>query len=619
MHRTEPDHSATGYPPGIPFIIGNEGCERFSFYGMRAILKIYILGLVINYGGLVGAEAEARANEVYHLFKAAVYAFPMVGALLADRFAGKYATILWLSAVYCLGHVALAVFESPQVQLDLFGAVLLEPWDGLMLGLGLIAIGSGGIKPCVSAHVGDQFGRGNWEKLPSIYNAFYFIINFGSFFATLLIPLIRGDLVIDPETGHYHYTRSVAWAFGIPGILMGLATLFFWGGRGRFVHIPPRPGGTLGLLDVLSGTGLFLVFGYPVFFAEMFPTAWWADLLITLGFLAAALALFAARARRQLDPGGFLVPLLAGLFPRLFGPLPPASAATKRSPQTSSQFFANILDRFGPDAVDSTRAVLSVLGVFAMVSLFWALFDQHSSTWITQARDMDRVLALSPAGWITAGAVTGLLFSSFALYFKTRRARRLGAVVLFLTFGAAVAWAGLEAGSLKLGESQIPALNPLMVMLLIPLTQKVLYPTLARLGYEPTPLRRMTVGLYLAAASFVVVAVLQRAIDATPPGEAGVHVAWQIVPYLLITISEVMVSITGLEFGYSQAPKRMKSVIMGFWLLTVSFGNLLAGKVLGHIRLELFDFFLLFAGLMTVAGLAFQAIAARYRYRDVTQ
>ena len=254
-----------------------------------------------------------------------------------------------------------------------------------------------------------------------------------------------------------------------------------------------------------------------------------------------------------------------------------------------------------------------------MVSLFWALFDQHSSTWITQARDMDRVLALSPSGWIAAGAVTGLLFAAFALYLKTPSARRVGALLLFLGFGSAVSWAGLEAGTLTLGESQIPALNPLMVMLLIPLTQKVLYPGLSRLGFEPTPLRRMTIGLYLAAASFVVVAILQRAIDETPAGEPGVHVAWQILPYLLITVSEVMVSITGLEFGYSQAPKRMKSVIMGFWLLTVSFGNLLAGKVLGHIRLELFDFFLLFSGLMAVAGVAFQLIAARYRYRDVTQ
>jgi POT family proton-dependent oligopeptide transporter len=615
MHRTEPDHETTAYPSGISFIIGNEGCERFSFYGMRAILKIYILGLVVNHAGLVGVEAEARANEVYHLFKAAVYAFPMVGALLADRLAGKYATILWLSVVYCLGHLALAVFESPEVQRQLFGTVLLSPWDGLMLGLGLIAIGSGGIKPCVSAHVGDQFGRRNWDKLSSIYNAFYFIINFGSFFATLIIPVIRGELVIDPETGYYAYTGSVGWAFGVPGILMGLATIFFWGGRRRFVHVPARPGGLLGLLDVLAGTALFLVFAYPVFFSEMLPTTWWGDAAIVAACLLTALALLAVRARRELDAGGFLVPVLAGLFPRLLGPVTRPHAVEP----TDSRFLGNIRARFGDDSADSTRAVLRVLGVFAMVSLFWALFDQHSSTWITQARDMDRVLDLSTAGWVATGAVTGLLFSAFALYLKRPFARRVVAALVFVAVGGGVALGGLSAGQVTLGESQIPALNPLMVMLLIPFTQKVLYPALARVGFEPHPLRRMTVGLYLAAASFLVIAAIQHAMDGRAPGAAGVPVAWQILPYLLITISEVMVSITGLEFGYSQAPKRMKSVIMGFWLLTVSAGNLFAGKVLGRIHLELFDFFLLFGGLMAIAGLAFHAIAARYRYRDVTQ
>jgi dipeptide/tripeptide permease len=210
-HRTEPDHSLKSYPPGIPFIIGNEGCERFSFYGMRAILKIYILGLVINYGGLVGAAAEARANEVYHLFKAAVYAFPMIGALLADRLAGKYATILWLSVVYCLGHLCLALMDMP----GWFLQATLEPRGWLLAGLGLIAVGAGGIKPCVSAHVGDQFGRSNSHLLERVFGWFYFAINFGSFFSTLLTPWLLE-----------HY--GAGWAFGVPGILMAVATLVFW-------------------------------------------------------------------------------------------------------------------------------------------------------------------------------------------------------------------------------------------------------------------------------------------------------------------------------------------------------------------------------------------------------
>ncbi len=606
-HRTEPDHTLTSYPPGIPYIIGNEGCERFSFYGMRAILKIYILGLVLSHGGLVGKEAEAQANEVYHLFKAAVYAFPMIGALLADRLIGKYHTILWLSIVYCLGHLALAVFESSEVQLSLFGAVILDPWDGMMLGLGLIAVGSGGIKPCVSAHVGDQFGRGNWSKLQNIYNAFYFIINFGSFFATLLIPMVRGELIVDRLTGHYSYTNSVAWAFGIPGILMGLATIFFWAGRHRFVHIPARPGGLVGLLDVLAGTALFMVFGYPAFFSSIFPTSAAVDALIAVAFFGAFLMLFVLRQKRALDQGGFLVSLLTGFAPRLFGVA-----------KSSGGFWARIRTRFGDDAVDSTRAVLNVGGVFVMVMFFWALFDQHSSTWITQSRDMDRVLDLPLVGWIGTGIVTGALFAAFALYLKDPKLRRIIALAIFVATATGITIAGAGFGKVTLGESQIPALNPLLVMLLIPLTQKVVYPWLERIGFTPHPLRRMTVGMYLAALSFVAVAIIQAAMDAGGK-ESPVHVAWQIVPYVIITMSEVMVSITGLEFGYSQAPKRMKSVIMGCWLLTVSFGNLLAAKTLGKLDLSLFEFFALFSVLMAGAGLAFHWISSRYKYRAVTQ
>ena len=97
---------------------------------------------------------EAEATERVHLFNSAVYFTPFLGALLADVFVGKYRTIIWLSLVYCLGHAALAC-------MGVFGN---SPW-WLMAGLGLIALGSGGIKPCVSAHVGDQFGARNGHLL----------------------------------------------------------------------------------------------------------------------------------------------------------------------------------------------------------------------------------------------------------------------------------------------------------------------------------------------------------------------------------------------------------------------------------------------------------------------
>jgi len=287
--KTEPDHEATGYPRGVPYIIGNEGCERFSFYGMKAILYVYIIGLYLQINGLDYATASREATAATHFFVAGVYFVPLIGGIIADRLLGKYMTIMSLSVVYCLGHLALAIFENSTWQQNMFGQVFVNPIDGLYIGLFLICLGSGGIKPCVSAHVGDQFGKSNWNKLDKIFNAFYFIINFGSTFATLIIPVIRGNLIwkvgdttapiqelettLNLTVEQIHttgtfmgYDGSVGLAFGIPGILMGLATIAFWMGRKVFIHVPAKPGGKLGLMDALSGTSLFMVIAWPIFF-----------------------------------------------------------------------------------------------------------------------------------------------------------------------------------------------------------------------------------------------------------------------------------------------------------------------------------------------------------------
>ncbi len=248
-------------------------------------------------------DAEIAAEFLVHDFFAWVYAFPLLGALVADRLLGKYRTILWLSILYCVGDLALAVFEDPSWQGAWFGKVYVDPLDGLWTGLFLIAVGSGGIKPCVSAHVGDQFGRANWGLLKKVYNAFYFIINFGSFFASLFIPLIGGHQEVDPLTGHIGYSGSVAWAFGIPGILMGRATIAFWSGRHRFLHIPPTLPPRVGLVDVLAGTSLFADLAYPIFFASSLWTL--TNLIVLVVGLALFVALFRLRQRLAPDDGFF--------------------------------------------------------------------------------------------------------------------------------------------------------------------------------------------------------------------------------------------------------------------------------------------------------------------------
>jgi len=198
-------------PRGIPYIIANEAAERFSFYGMKGILVIFMTQYLFLTSGETNISEES-AKGYFHLFTSAVYFFPIFGALISDIFLGKYKTIIFFSLVYCLGHFVLAIDPSKL---------------GLSIGLTFIAIGSGGIKPCVSAHLGDQFSITNSFLINKAYSWFYIAINLGAFTSTLAIPYLLK-----------HYSPSIA--FGIPGIFMLLATLFFWAGKYKFIHIKPN-------------------------------------------------------------------------------------------------------------------------------------------------------------------------------------------------------------------------------------------------------------------------------------------------------------------------------------------------------------------------------------------
>ena len=231
-------------PRGIPYIIGNEAAERFSFYGMRAILVVFMTQYLMDAGGAVDVMAADEAKGWYHLFVSAVYLTPLLGALLSDGLLGKYRTIILLSVVYTLGHFALALDDTR---------------FGLAIGLGLIAIGAGGIKPCVSAHVGDQFGATNCHLLPRVFGWFYFSINLGAFVSSLLTPWLLNN-----------YGAPVA--FAVPGVLMLLATLTFRAGRYKFVHI--RPGGLHFIRETFSKDGINAIAKLSILY--LFVAMFWA-------------------------------------------------------------------------------------------------------------------------------------------------------------------------------------------------------------------------------------------------------------------------------------------------------------------------------------------------------
>ena len=459
--------STDRWPPQVKFIIGNEACERYSFYGMKGILAGYITGEVVR-GGL--GLTKDTATVWIHLFIMANYFMPLLGAYISDRLWGRYKTILWISLFYCVGHGVLALS-------DLTSDVQSRAWM-LWAGLALIAFGAGGIKPCVSAFMGDQFPAGQTRLYQKAYAAFYFSINFGSFFSFLTIPYIAK---------HHGY----GWAFGIPGVLMGIATLIFWSGRHRYIKAPP-----------------------------------------------------ASETRS------------AGFFPVLW------EALTHRQPGRG--FWDGARGRFSAEEVGAAQSVLPVLSIFALIPPFWAMFDQHSSTWILQAEQM---------------------------------------VPLQIS------------AKYSIGGEEMQSLNPLLVMLLVPLLTGVVYPLCGRLI---TPLRRIGLGMVIAATSYVVVAWIQQRIA----GGEKLSVLWQALPYVILTTAEVLVSTTGLEFAYTQAAKSMKSIIMSFWLLTVAAGNGLVALItqLGgsgsHDASVTPGRFLMYALFTFAVSGAFLIVAMLYRYRD---
>jgi POT family proton-dependent oligopeptide transporter len=374
-----------------------------------------------------------EATEILHLFGTAVYLLPLLGGWIADRWLGRYWTILIISLFYCLGHGTLAATEGSRA--------------GLFAGLTLIAIGAGGIKPCVSAFVGDQFRADQEHLLTKVYGWFYWAINLGAAAAFFIIPQVRADV-------------GYAWAFGIPGIAMGLATLIFWLGRKSYIRQPP----------------------------------------------------------------------------------------SREAPRSESEK--------GQDR----RTLWRIGVVFLPVPMFWALFNQVNSNWVLQGRKMTPYHALNGETMQGAGAV--------------------------------------------------------LVMIWTPILTLVLYPLAERLGWRPTALRRMAAGMFLGALAFVVSGLIQGRMD----GGQTVSILWQLAPYVVLEAGEVLLSATGLEFAFEQAPARLKSVVMSMWLMTISAGHFLIAvftainehfiKARGAAQIYIYA-----AMLLVVAGI-FAFCASRFRGRE---
>ena len=457
-----------GYPKAIFFIIGNEFCERFSYYGMKAILPVYLTAWL--------SFSEDKATSIIHSFNFLCYFFTLFGGILSDTLLGKFKTIVLLSLVYCAGSAVLALTALPSGGGGTDARDQAPSSAGMFIGLLLVAVGTGGIKPCVASFGGDQFDPVRQvRQLASFFALFYFSINAGSVLSMFLTPILRQDVHCFGQDSCYPL------AFGLPAALMLVATLVFVGGTSFYRRVETRGNAVLQVIGaLLTATG--------------------------------------NRVRYA----------LARLFGRGGGP--PITITTWYD-------YARVEGAYGPEFLLQVRQIMQIIKIFSPITVFWALFDQQGSRWTYQAMLMDTCLG-----------TTGMTIK----------------------------------------PEQMQLTNAVLILVLIPVFNRLLYPGLAGAGVPLGPLRRMGLGMLLASLSFCLAAALQFAIDrgsSLGPDPLNpnnrvcivgcVHVLWQLPQYVLITMAEIMTSITGLEFAYAEAPSSLKSFCQAAWLLSVAFGNLL--------------------------------------------
>uniref|UniRef100_A0A0D6R7Q4 Major facilitator superfamily (MFS) profile domain-containing protein n=1 Tax=Araucaria cunninghamii TaxID=56994 RepID=A0A0D6R7Q4_ARACU len=505
------------FPSSMKFIFWNEFCERFSFYGLKAILALFLadrLGL-----------SELKATEMLHVFTMACYATPVLGAVISDTLLGKYRTILSLSLLYALGNWVMSVSAIPDLD-PVTKRASTHAIMGSAAGLMLIAMGTGGIKPCVAAFGGDQIefsmphGHVKERLRMVFFSVFYFAINVGAFLSMIITPLLRANV-------------SYAAAFGMPSVLMVVSVLIFWAGRGKYVHR-----GAVG--SVFSTVGKVVVdavrlrkgdFGYQR------GDSHWLD---------------------------------------------PAKVANTEHD------------------VEDVKALLRVIVFLLPAPMFGCLYGQKASVWVFQARQMN-------------GRVSWL-------------------------------------GDIIIRPDQMQALDPFLILFFIPLSSQVIYPFFEKHGMGLKLMKRMILGMFLCCLAIFTSGLVQLAIDrqatsgsigsysnAFPTSEPAisiyngvfntinangtthqVSILWQVPQYAIITAAEVLFSITGLEFAYSQAPVSMKSVVQAVWLLTSAAGDMVTISLVGIIgdKLTKANRSFLFVGVGLIAMLFMIWISSYLKYKE---
>lgn len=471
-----PNDTFFGHPRGLSTLFFTEMWERFSYYGMRAILILYLTEQTVGANPGLGFDA-ATAGAIYGLYTGLVYLLALPGGWLADNLWGQRKSVYVGGWIIAAGHFSMAV-----------------PVDALFfIGLFLITIGTGLLKPNVSAVVADLYPEGGARR-DAGFSIFYMGINLGAILGPLACSFLG-------ETYNYHLGFSLAGIGMVLGLVQYRVGLVHMGDAGvlrsdRSVEDRARLERTFFTVSALAIAGV-IAFG----------------VLIGQGALDVELPQIA-------DVLGSGVLVLVAVY------------------------FAAIIFFGGHDAAE-TKRVLVIVWLFIFSAFFWSGFEQAGSSLNLFARDLtDRTLGSFevPAGFLQS-------VNSFFI------------VLLAPVFGSFWIWLGRRNAN-----PSIPA----------------------KFGW----------GLLGLAMGFFVLA--WGAANATP--ENGAAMSWLIVCSFFHTCGELALSPVGLSAMTKLAPARRVSQMMGLWFVSISLGNIIAGRIAGG--LEAMDPSSLFRTVALIVGSA---------------
>uniref|UniRef100_A0A8C3A0X8 Solute carrier family 15 member 1b n=1 Tax=Cyclopterus lumpus TaxID=8103 RepID=A0A8C3A0X8_CYCLU len=629
-----------GFPISIFFIVVNEFCERFSYYGMRAVLVLYFKYFL--------QWDDDLSTTIYHTFVALCYLTPILGAIVADSWLGKFKTIVYLSIVYTLGQVVLAVSAIH----DISDANRDGTPDNMtlhvalsMLGLLLIALGTGGIKPCVAAFGGDQFQDHQEKQRSTFFSIFYLSINAGSLLSTVITPILRAQ-----ECGIYTQQQCYSLAFGVPAALMVVSLIVFIIGSGMYIKTPPQG-------NIMVKVFRCIAFAIKNRFrhrASEFPkrTHWmdWSEekydklliaqvkMVLRVLFLYIPLPMFWALFDQQGSRWTLQATIMNGDFgilkiqpdqmqtvnPILILALVPIMDSLLYPLIAKCKINFTPLKRMTVGMLFAALAFIAAALVQIQIDQTMPKFPSSSEGQVKFININNRSLEVKAGtSEFTLGAFTVFVYCVFPLsitYIELNEHICEGSKVSFcLQFMDIKAKPEQGANAIRLLSSHLGHKQSYH--------REVFGSDFCCSGSISTQFRVESAAgecVYSQdlgfGSSFTLIIPptfafvdncgqsIQTVVDIKPN---TIHMAWQIPQYFLMTLGEVVFSVTGLEFAYSQAPSNMKSVLQAGWLLTVAVGNIIV-----LIIAEAWAEYILFASLLVVVCFIFAFMAHFYTYID---